>query len=183
MRVLGVHVPIRPATSLGWVVLCLAAGCAEQDNPVLPSSSGHGGVSLGGRPDSGAALDAGTATPDAATDATAGNEVGSDAIISGACNLLEQNCPTSPIRQGCYPAAGRGVCEPAGALAELQTCSLDTDCDRGLVCSIVSTAPLAQGLCQRICALTNGVAAICPSQICAQQRTGFPPGIGACTAF
>jgi hypothetical protein len=176
----------RSPVALAWLVATsLFISCADQDNPVLPSSGGiigPGGSSTGARSDAGTTVgDVGAALPDdALSGGGTGVEPGTDALFGSPCDLLKQNCVKTS--EGCYPVGGKGICLPSGLHTALMTCLADTDCDRGLVC--LPTPGLGDnGLCEPICERTgNGVPAICPGQICATRGDDFPTGVGLCSS-
>jgi hypothetical protein len=165
------------SAALAWLAAgLLTAGCADKSNPVLSPSGGPGGVSSSNESDGGMVIDGEPASSDARADGSPHEEVASDTLTGGACNLLTQEPCTADL--GCYPVAGAGRCLIRGGRSALSPCLEDTDCDRGLVCRIL-TDPGAQGLCEPICALSEYPATVCPNQVCGQ-RSDFPEGIGAC---
>jgi hypothetical protein len=156
----------------------LAAGCADQQNPVLPPYTGPtdpGGTLTSGMSDAGP-----TKLLDAASVGATEDAVGTDALLGTLCDLLAQNC--ADHRYGCYPVGGQGICERAGIQQALMTCQVDTDCDRGLVCLPIQGLG-SQGLCEPICERRgNSVPTICPSQVCAARGPDFPANVGVCSS-
>jgi hypothetical protein len=155
-----------------------APACADQANPVLPPSGGHGGLTAGGGGTTGA-IDA--QTPSDAEDTAP--YVPADASTS-TCDLLKQDCPKNPITQvpqGCYPVSGSGRCEPVGETGEFGTCSADTDCTRGLVCVRQSPGD-SFSYCQPICDLrSDATSSVCSIGLVCQSMSGFT-NVGRCTA-
>jgi len=154
-----------------------APACADQANPVLPPSGGHGGLTAGGGGTTGE-IDA--LTPSDAEDTAPVVPADASGIT---CDLLKQNCSSLGLGPGsaCYPVSGAGRCEGVGGTGASGTCSLDTDCDGGLVC-VPQSAGFAFGYCQHICDTTDPTAATCSAgQVC-QSLAGFAKttNVGAC---
>ena len=178
-----------PSPPLFVVLAGLACGfgapaCADQANPVLPPGGGHGGLTAGG---GGTTGESDALTPSDAADAepTDTTTSGSD-VLTTVCDLLKQNCQALgwDARYACYPVSGGGRCETAGDTGASGTCSLDTDCDGGLVC-VPQSAGFAFGYCQHICDVqTNATASVCTYGYTCQPMSGFDKStdIGRCTA-
>jgi len=154
---------------VAWLALGLGAqGCADQRNPVLPSSTGsHGGTSAGEGNDGGQAAEAlAVVDTQVARDATGGSYTdaapgsGPDASLV-TCNPFKQDCPSSPPR-ACYPdpTSGVGSCQLPGGGAVLVSCDTSLDpfsCYPGLVCVPVAL-PQTIGFCYTICDTSDPVA-------------------------
>ncbi len=144
--------------AIAWLLLgCCGLGCVDGQDMPNPTFS-----SMPHLPDGQtSAVDAGRSTvPDAAPNSgTSGT----------GCDFLAQDCPGG---QGgnlaCYPAHGVGICQvitgffPVGSL-----CSLNADCDRGLVCAAQSLSDNTITVCQPICDLGQAGSATClDGQVC-----------------
>ncbi|MBN2575742.1 MAG: hypothetical protein JXP73_14345 [Deltaproteobacteria bacterium] len=189
MRSLPAHPPVTIAMSAWLAVAWLGLGCAEQNNPVLPSSSGSpGGVSSTVRID--AAGKADTQGGGAAVDTvTEGDAQAADAGESDAsylpCDLLAQDCPRAS--DACYPVGytGQGGCQLRGEVMEMSSCTVGEDqpvCGRGWACVPVEGASL-NGMCYKMCDLREEVSSYCPAYyVCAQTRgLPLPANVGVCT--
>jgi hypothetical protein len=162
-----------------------APACADQANPVLPPSGGHGGLIAGGGGTTGE-IDALTPSDVADTAPTDTTTSGSD-VLTTVCDLLKQNCQALgwDARYACYPVSGGGRCEAAGGTGAFGTCSLDTDCVGRLVC-VPQSPGFAFGYCQPICdTMTDPTASACSSEYTCQPMPGFDKttDVGRCTAL
>ena len=180
MKPIHSSLSFRFAALAGLVLGLLAPACADQANPVLPSTGGPGSVGAIGHSD---AAEGEVGPMSDVADATLSPTSGSDAI-NIACDLLKQNCSTSGLGQGfgCYPVGGAGRCEAAGGIGAFGSgCTADTDCSVGLVC-VSQSAGFNFGACQPICDMTDPTAANCVTgQVC-QVMPGFDKatGVGRC---
>jgi len=173
-----------PSPSLFVVLAGLACvfgapACADQANPVLPPSGGHGGLIVGGGGTTGE-IDA--LTPSDAEDTAPYVPADASAIT---CDLLKQNCSTLGLGTGfsCYPVSGGGRCEAAGGTGAFGTCSFDTDCVGGLVC-VPQSAGFTFGYCQPICDVqTDATASVCTYGYTCLPMSGFDKStfVGRCT--
>jgi hypothetical protein len=173
-------IPSPLPASLTWLTAALLSlGCADQSNPVLPSTGVPGTTSSAIRVDGSATSEAGWVTSDAQPDTFAEDEVGSDAFLGTPCDLLVQNCPSA--LEACYPLAGAGYSQPKGDVGVQGDCDLIRDvafCDRGLAC-IPRVPGETPGVCLRICSLEN------PTLYCGQGNScvpssQFPSKVGYC---
>lgn len=135
---------------LGLAFVGLA--CAEESNPVLPSTPTiPGGQTIGSG-------DAGTGGSDT-NDATPVTR--NDAATVVTCNLLAQDCSADPVTylpRACYPEAGIGRCRSIGdGMPAFAPCDVNTDCGRGLACVTPCGSPSRE--CQPICDVTDPLGA------------------------
>jgi hypothetical protein len=135
----------------GLVLAMLGLGCADQSNPVLPSSGGPGSVGTSGHLDAEASEVAAATGEDAIGTSTVTD---TDASVTG-CDLLKQNCQALGlgVGTGCYPVGGAGRCLPAGGVGALGSCVVGNDppdCAPGFVCIALSNG-LDAGYCLEIC--------------------------------
>lgn len=145
-----------------------APACADQANPVLPPSGGHGGLIAGGGGTTGE-IDALTPSDAADTAPSDTTTSGSD-VLATVCDLLKQNCQALgwDARYACYPVGGAGRCETMnGNLPATSFCTANTDCEKGLFCA--PQCGLGSNACAAICDRTDALSPTClPGQVCAQ---------------
>ena len=165
--------------SLAWG--CLVLACVDQGGPVLPTlSSAPDDESSSGKIDGG---QEGDTLP-------AGNVASSGALVTlpdagvFPCDLLsQQSCATIlGVAFGCYPVGGAGRCEQSGGIGALGSCSVDTDCNPGLLCEVLS-GPGSFGVCQPICNLGDPTSSVCSSGETCRSLQGFSgTNVGRCTS-
>jgi hypothetical protein len=152
-----------PLRGVAFAYLLLAGGglaCADQANPVIPSTPGIPGGHVGGAGDAAVGEDAADTAPVARTD-------GATAVT---CDLLKQDCPASPISslpQACYPEGGIGRCETIGdGKPAFAPCDVNTDCSRGLAC--ITPCGYAHSECQPLCDVADplGATDCADGQVC-----------------
>jgi hypothetical protein len=162
------------AAALAW--LWLGAGCADQANPVVPTTTFPGGYVAGGDRD---------ASPGEVGEADA-TPAGPDAT-GVVCNLLTQNCQDlgQATNTACYPEGGVGFCESISGFEPVASwCASNTDCDRGLACRPQSRSSNIY-VCQYICDLSETVSTTCADGETCTLMTGFEraSSVGYCTAL
>ncbi len=138
---------------LGWlgitVLICAVVAC-ENTTTSTPSTSGTagsgGGTSTGtGGTGGGTSSGTGGTTTSSSTSSTSSTGTGGTVIpcnspytdLSGECDLLQQSCPSGqtcqPVAQGnAWVTACTNI--PGGMGEQGSECSLDSDCQAGLVC-------------------------------------------------
>ena len=151
-----VRSPARRAALACLALAFAGTACADQGNPVVPSTPNLPGGQVTG---SGDAATGGADTKDTAP------VTRTDATTVVTCDLLKQDCPPSPISalpQACYPEGGIGRCETIGdGKPAYALCDANTECDRGLACVTVCGSPSPE--CQPICDVTDPLGATdCP---------------------
>ncbi len=153
--------------------------CVNPDGPVEPSIPfGPGGETSGGKADGG-----GQRNPLPADDAgTVALEAFSDAGVVGCDLLAQQSCVTIlGVAFGCYPVDGAGRCQQSGGVGILGSCLVDTDCNAGLLCEVLS-GPGTFGLCQPICDISDPSAA-CGFAVACRPLAGFQgTNVGRCSS-
>ena len=164
--------PSNLSAGLAGVLALGLFACAEQANPVIPSTPNLPGTQATGGGDAAATqADASPDTEPARTDVT----------TVAVCDLLRQDCPLHPLSgqpQACYPESGVGRCETIGdGKPAFAPCTVNTDCDRGLAC--VTPCGLSFPECQYLCDPNADLASTnCASdQVCSTLDSSHTVGI------
>jgi hypothetical protein len=145
------------------------ASCADEANPMLPSSEPPNPLSTQAGSMGGTGV-VSTGQPNVATGVT-----GTDALptLGAECDLLAQNCHDSSL--ACYPVSGAGRCDTAGSNLAQGSCTASKDCIGGLAC--IDT-PTIGPVCLPLCGVDSQTRPCAATYTC--ERLSGSDSVGTC---